>query len=117
VAEDYVEIIADLTEAFGEARVADIAERVGVTHVTVSRTVARLERDGLVTRRPYRAIFLTPAGRRLALAARRRHQIIVDFLRSLGISERTACIDAEGIEHHVSEETLSAFAKAAKAAK
>src|SRR5262245_64699817 len=65
-AEDYVEAIADLSAAHGEARVVDLARRLGVSHVTVNRTVARLQRDGLVTSQPYRAIFLTAAGRRLA---------------------------------------------------
>src|SRR5262245_59196219 len=65
-AEDYVEAIADLFDANGEARVVDLARRLGVSHVTVNRTVARLQRDGFVTAQPYRAIFLTPAGRRLA---------------------------------------------------
>jgi DtxR family manganese transport transcriptional regulator len=115
VAEDYVEVIADLIDDYGEARVADIAERLGVTHVTVTKTIGRLKRDGLVTRRPYRSIFLTAAGRQVARKARRRHQIVLRLLRSLGVSERTAQADAEGIEHHVSDETLSAMARATRA--
>ena len=109
IAEDYVEAIADLTAAQGEARVVDLARRLGVTHVTVNRTVARLQRDGYVVARPYRAIFLTDAGVKLAAASHQRHVTVVAFLRSLGISEKTAELDAEGIEHHVSPETLAAF--------
>jgi DtxR family manganese transport transcriptional regulator len=108
-AEDYVEAIADLSVAAGEARVVDLARRLGVSHVTVNRTLARLRREGLVTAQPYRAIFLTPAGRRLANESRRRHETIVRFLKSLGVSEAAAVIDAEGIEHHVSSETLAAI--------
>ncbi len=110
-AEDYVEAIADLTTAQGEARVVDLARRLGVTHVTVNRTLARLQREGYVTVQPYRAIFLTEAGRKLAAACRHRHGIVVAFLRSLGIPDRTAELDAEGIEHHVSPATLAAFAR------
>ncbi|MDB6168687.1 MAG: mntR [Verrucomicrobia bacterium] len=109
IAEDYVEAIADLSAAQGEARVVDLARRLGVTHVTVNRTVSRLHRDGYVTARPYHAIFLTAAGRKLAAACQRRHATVVAFLRSLGIAEKTAELDAEGIEHHVSPATLSAF--------
>ena len=109
VAEDYVEAIADLTHEQGEARVVDLARRLGVTHVTVNRTLARLQRDGFVTAKPYRAIFLTDDGRRLAASCRQRHAAVVAFLRSLGVPERTAELDAEGIEHHVSPETLAAF--------
>jgi DtxR family manganese transport transcriptional regulator len=109
IAEDYVEAIADLVTEVGEARVVDLAKRLGVTHVTVNRTVARLQNTGLVTSQPYRAIFLTEKGRALAAACKSRHETVVAFLRSLGIPERVAEMDAEGIEHHVSPETLSAF--------
>jgi DtxR family manganese transport transcriptional regulator len=110
-AEDYVELIAELIAARGEARAVDIALHLGISQATVANTVARLRREGLVEHRPYRAIFLTDAGRRLAETARRRHRLVVAFLRALGLSEETAARDAEGIEHHVSEETLEAFAR------
>ncbi len=111
IAEDYVEAIADLVAETGEARVVDLARRIGVTHVTVIRTIARLQKAGLVTAQPYRAIFLTDAGRKLAEESKKRHQTVVAFLRSLGITERAAELDAEGIEHHVSPETLATFSQ------
>lgn len=113
-AEDYVELIADLVRANGAARVVDIAKSLGVSHVTVVRAVARLQQQGLVVTEPYRAIELTPTGRRLATDARRRHEIVVDFLINLGVPRDVAEIDAEGIEHHVSPETLAAFARASR---
>lgn len=109
IAEDYVELIADLIDATGEARAVDLASRLGVTAATVNSAVAKLQRDGLVRSEPYRAIFLTDAGRALAEHCRRRHRIVYRFLRSLGVSEDVARVDAEGIEHHVSDETLSAL--------
>jgi DtxR family manganese transport transcriptional regulator len=108
-AEDYVELIADLIDARGEARIVELAERLGVAHATVNKTVARLQRDGLVVSRPYRSIFLSDAGRALAESCRKRHRLIVDFLKAIGVNEATAELDAEGIEHHVSTETLRAF--------
>lgn len=113
-AQDYVELIAELIVENGEARVTDLAQRLGVTHVTVSRTIQRLQRDGLVTSRPYRSIFLTTAGRRLAEESRRRHEIVVSFLKALGVSPAIAELDAEGLEHHVSPETLSVFRRFAE---
>ncbi|HEX6014322.1 MAG TPA: manganese-binding transcriptional regulator MntR [Geminicoccaceae bacterium] len=110
-AEDYVELIAELIGARGEARAVDIAACLGISQATVANTVARLRREGLVEHRPYRSVFLTDAGRELAEAARRRHRLVVAFLRALGLSEGTAARDAEGIEHHVSDETLEAFAR------
>ncbi len=111
IAQDYVEIIADLIATTGEARVIDVARRLGVTHVTVTRTIKRLQREGLVTSRPYRSIFLTAGGQTLSEESRRRHETVVDFLKSLGVPAVVAQSDAEGIEHHVSQETLRAFVK------
>ena len=108
-AQDYVEMIAELIAATGEARVVDLARRFRVSHVTVSRTVRRLARAGLVTALPYRSIFLTEAGRKLSEQSRRRHAIVVAFLESLGVPSAVAHADAEGIEHHVSDATVRAM--------
>jgi DtxR family manganese transport transcriptional regulator len=113
-AQDYVEAIADLSAALGEARVVDLARRLGVTHVTVNRTLARLKKIGFVNTLPYRAIFLTDAGRTLAAECKLRHETVTAFLRSLGVPEKVAELDAVGIEHHVSPETLVAFEKKLK---
>jgi len=111
LAEDYVELIADLIDESGEARVVDLAERLGVTKATVNNAIQRLQRDGLVTSQPYRSIFLTDKGHALAMASRERHQVVRDVLLALGVDADTAEADAEGIEHHVSEPTLAAFRK------
>ena len=115
-AQDYVEAIADLIAGRGEARATDLAKSLGVTHVTVIRTIQRLQREGLVTTQPYRSIFLTDSGRSLAGKARARHEKVVAFLVALGVPPSTARADAEGIEHHVSAETLDAMEKFLRAA-
>lgn len=109
LAEDYVELIDELIVEKGEARAVDLAERLGVSHVTVSRTVRRLVRDGFVSAEPYRSIFLTDAGKAIAAASRSRHHQVVAFLLALGVPEEVAESDAEGIEHHVSDQTLEAM--------
>lgn len=115
-AQDYVEAIADLIAGRGEARATDLAKSLGVTHVTVIRTVQRLQREGLVSTQPYRSIFLTDSGRRLAGKARARHEKVVAFLEALGVPPSAARADAEGIEHHVSAETLGAMERFLKGA-
>ena len=110
-AQDYVEAVADLIEEHGEARAVDLAHKLGVTHVTVSQTVARLQKSGLLQSQPYRSIFLTDEGRELAAKCKARHLVIVEFLKKLGVSSETAIHDAEGIEHHVSDETLAVMEK------
>ncbi|MHC5023738.1 MAG: manganese-binding transcriptional regulator MntR [Planctomycetota bacterium] len=109
-AQDYVELISDLVHARGECRVGDLARHMGVSHVTVSRIVRRLRDEGLVEQEPYRPVRLTPAGARLAAACRRRHEVVLDMLRLIGVPEPDALRDAEGIEHHVSEATLRRMA-------
>lgn len=111
LAQDYVELIAGLIATRGEARLTDVARTIGVTHVTASRTLQRLQRRGLVSTQPYRSIFLTAAGRTLARESRDRHDLVVEFLVAIGVPAVVAESDAEGIEHHVSRETLSAFQK------
>ena len=111
VAEDYVEMIAELIAETGEARTVDLAARFGVTSPTVNAIIQRLQREDLVETRPYRSIFLTAAGQALADKARDRHRIVRDFLLTIGLPETIAEEDAEGIEHHVSPETLAVFAK------
>jgi DtxR family manganese transport transcriptional regulator len=111
IAEDYVELIADLIDTVGDVRAVDLAQRFGVTPATVNHTIKRLVRDGLVKSERYRSIFLTESGRALAERCRERHRIVRSFLIVLGIDPVTAESDAEGIEHHVSEETLAAFTR------
>jgi DtxR family manganese transport transcriptional regulator len=111
VAEDYVEMIYDLIAETGEARTVDLAARFGVTSPTVNAIIQRLQREDLVETRPYRSIFLTEAGRALAEASRVRHQIVRDFLITIGVPVAIAEEDAEGVEHHVSKETLAVFAR------
>jgi DtxR family manganese transport transcriptional regulator len=104
-----VEAIAELIVHTGEARVTDLAKILGVTHVTVSRTISRLQRQGYVRSEPYRSIFLTDSGSTLAKECKSRHETVTAMLRALGVKRETAEKDAEGIEHHVSDETLRAF--------
>ena len=95
-----------ILSAKGECRVDDLRKHFSVSHVTVSRILARLQREGLVKKEAYRPVSLTKKGKRLADQSRERHQVVLEFLIRLGVSPEVAEMDAEGIEHHVSEETL-----------
>ncbi len=108
-AEDYVEAVSDIVHRQGECRVKDLSMVMGVTHVTVTRIIARLQSARLVETEPYRPIRLTAAGERLAAAARARHRVVVSFLKSIGVPSEDAERDAEGMEHHVGEATLIAM--------
>jgi DtxR family manganese transport transcriptional regulator len=109
--EDYTELIDDLLREHGEARTTDIARRLGVTHPTATKAIARLKREGLAISRPYRGVFLTEAGTAMAERVRARHRLVVELLLAIGVPPEAAETDAEGIEHYVSEATLEAFVR------
>ena len=105
-AEDYVEGISDIIHRQGECRVKNLALHMGVSHVTVVRTIARLARESLVVSEPYRPVRLSAKGERLAANSRNRHEIVLSFLLAMGVRPVEAARDAEGMEHHVSADTL-----------
>lgn len=107
--EDYVELISDLLRGGGEARPTDIARCLGVSHATAIKSIGRLKREGLAVAKPYRGVFLTEPGERLAERVRTRHRLVVDLLLAVGVPAEAAEQDAEGIEHHVSDATRAAF--------
>jgi DtxR family manganese transport transcriptional regulator len=109
LAEDYVEAIAEIVAERGSCRVEDLRKHFSVSHVTVSRILQRLQREGLVHKEAYQPVTLTSRGQRLACDSHARHQVVLQFLVKLGVPSATAAIDAEGIEHHVSKETLAAM--------
>ncbi len=109
-AQDYVEAVADILYRQGECRVKDLAGHMGVSHVTVSRIIARLQQEHLVDTEPYQPIRLTLRGQQLAAASRRRHETVLEFLLALGVPDEDARRDTEGIEHHVGVRTLDRMA-------
>ena len=104
--EDYLEIIADLLNTSGEARIVDIANKLDIAQATANKTIQRLQNQGYVKKEPYRSIFLTLKGQEVASVSKKRHIIVLTFLKKLGLDLKTAEADAEGIEHHVSQKTL-----------
>ena len=104
--EDYLELVAELLNSKGEARIVDIAENLGIAQATANKTIQRLHSQGYIKREPYRSIFLTYKGQKIASESKKRHNIVYNFLLNLGLDKNTASEDAEGIEHHVSEKTL-----------
>ena len=104
--EDYLEIIADLLNTYGEARIVDIANRLDITQATANKTIQRLQKQRYVKKEPYRSIFLTLRGQKLASFSKKRHKVVLKFLKNLGLDNKTAEADSEGIEHHVSDKTL-----------
>ena len=106
ILEDYVEAIQDISEIKGDVKNADLSIHFGVSQATINKNLKRLISSKLATSEPYRSIFLTDEGKKLAAISKEKHEIVYQFLIKLGVSKKTAQYDSEGIEHHVSDETL-----------
>ncbi len=104
--EDYLELIAELLNTKGEARIVEIANKLGIAQATANKTIQRLNNQGFIQKEPYRSIFLTLKGQKIASRSKKKHNTVYQFLKNLGLDSKTAEVDSEGIEHHVSEKTL-----------
>jgi len=107
--EDYLERILELINLKGYARVVDIATALKISQASVTNMVQRLDVDGLLKYEKYRGLVLTTAGETLARNIARRHQLLTDFLKLLGLDDRVIYHDVEGMEHHISPATLRAI--------
>jgi Mn-dependent DtxR family transcriptional regulator len=108
--EDYLERILQLMNSKGYARVVDIAASLKISQASVTNMVQRLDADGLLKYEKYRGLVLTPAGKTVARNITRRHELLSDFLKLLGLDEQVIYRDVEGMEHHISPSTLRAIA-------
>lgn len=107
-AEDYLERIYSLIKEKGYARVSDIAEALQVSPSTVTRMVQKLDEQDLLDYERYRGLALTQEGERVGRSIHKRHKALEEFLHLLGVHDReTVERDIEGIEHHLSSETLN----------
>src|SRR5881394_588626 len=107
--EDYLERILGLINSKGYARVVDIAGRLKISQASVTNMVQRLDAEGLLKYEKYRGLVLTTAGEELARNITRRHQLLSDFLKLLGLDDEVIYHDVEGMEHHISPPTLRAI--------
>jgi len=105
--EDYLEVVYDLIQKKGYARSADIADLLEVKAPSVTSMLQRLDRLRLIEYERYRGITLTDKGERMARFTQQKHLTLIKFLKILGVEEKTARMDAEGIEHHVHKTTIN----------
>ncbi|QTQ11143.1 manganese-binding transcriptional regulator MntR [Treponema parvum] len=106
ILEDYTEVIAKIIKESGECRVMDLARHFGVSHVSVIQVLQRLKANGFILNESHKPITLTEKGHAFADECAKRHGIVYNFLLKIGVDEKTAVIDSEGLEHHISPETL-----------
>ena len=111
--EDYLECIFDLENSKGYACVSDVAEALRLNRASTSIMVKRLGKLGFLRYEPYRGFALNPEGRRVAEKIRKRHAMLADLFRLMGLDHRDHLSDIEGLEHHLSDRAFRRFAELA----
>ncbi|MFN0078957.1 MAG: transcriptional regulator MntR [Prosthecobacter sp.] len=104
--EDYLEQIHNLIAAKGYARVVDIAQNLGISQASVTNMIQKLDAEDLVVYERYRGVVLTEAGRKVGAEIARRHEVLTRLLAGFGLDPKTVHEDVEGMEHHISRQTL-----------
>ncbi len=107
--EDYLERILGLMNTKGYARVVDIAQALEISQASVTNMVQRMDAEGLLKYEKYRGLVLTTAGETLARNITRRHELLTEFLKLLGLDDEVIYHDVEGMEHHISPSTVRAI--------
>ncbi|WP_163526344.1 transcriptional regulator MntR [Halobacillus ihumii] len=104
--EDYIEQIYILIEDKGYARVSDIAENLQVHPSSVTKMVQKLDRDQYLNYEKYRGLILTPKGKKVGKRLVYRHELLEQFLEIIGVTQDKIYDDVEGIEHHLSWDSI-----------
>lgn len=105
--EDYLERIYKLIDEKGYARVSDIAEGLEVHPSSVTKMIQKLDKDNYLVYEKYRGLVLTSKGQKMGKRLVDRHELLEEFLKLIGVSEDTIYKDVEGIEHHLSWDSIT----------
>ena len=105
--EDYLERIYKLIDEKGYARVADIAEGLEVHPSSVTKMIQKLDKDKYLVYEKYRGLILTPKGKKIGKRLVDRHHLLEEFLTTIGVQEDNIYKDVEGIEHHLSWDSIT----------
>ncbi len=104
--EDYLEQIHNLIESKGYARVVDIAQNLEISQASVTNMIQKLDAEGYLVYERYRGVVLTDAGRKVGSEIARKHEVLTRLLAGFGLDPATVHRDVEGMEHHISRQTL-----------
>ncbi|MFS0645846.1 transcriptional regulator MntR [Siminovitchia sp. 179-K 8D1 HS] len=104
--EDYIEQIYLLINNKGYARVSDIAEALEVHPSSVTKMVQKLDRESYIIYERYRGLILTAKGKKIGKRLVERHDLLEKFLKIIGVKQENIYEDVEGIEHHLSWDSI-----------
>ncbi|MGG3282537.1 transcriptional regulator MntR [Paenibacillus solani] len=105
--EDYLERIYKLIDEKGYARVSDIAEGLEVHPSSVTKMIQKLDKDDYLIYEKYRGLVLTSKGKKMGKRLMERHHLLEEFLEMIGVQDENIYRDVEGIEHHLSWDSIT----------
>lgn len=105
--EDYLERIYKLIDEKGYARVSDIAEGLEVHPSSVTKMIQKLDKDNYLIYEKYRGLVLTTKGKKMGKRLVERHHLLESFLAIIGVQDENIYQDVEGIEHHLSWDSIT----------
>jgi DtxR family transcriptional regulator, Mn-dependent transcriptional regulator len=109
--EEYIETIYALEKREGKVQTGMLAAEMGVKPPSITETLQKLEKEGLIQYESYAGAILTPSGKRMARELTMKHSILAEFLEIVGVDEELAEMDACQMEHHVSARTIAQLEK------
>jgi Mn-dependent DtxR family transcriptional regulator len=102
-----LERIYKLIDEKGYARVSDIAEGLEVHPSSVTKMIQKLDKDNYLIYEKYRGLILTSKGKKMGKRLVDRHHLLESFLHIIGVQEENIYKDVEGIEHHLSWDSIT----------
>jgi len=108
-AEDYLRAVYEIVQQKGYARTNDISKELNVQQPTVVEMMTKLHKRGFVIYEKYGGISLTPQGKDIVKAVKKRHDTFQKFLKLISVPEDIASKDADVLEHLLHPETILQF--------
>ncbi|AST57678.1 Fur family transcriptional regulator [Thermoanaerobacterium thermosaccharolyticum] len=107
--EDYLEMIYRLSIKTGFVRLHELANALNVQPPSATKMVQKLAELNLINYEKYGVITLKDTGKAIGKNLIKRHNTIIELLKTLGIEENHLLEETEKIEHTISENTLQCF--------
>lgn len=109
--EDYLEMIYRLSVSTGFTRVHELSQSLNIQPSSATKMVQHLSEMGFVKYQKYGFIMLEPKGKEVGIWLLKRHIILEEFIRIIGVGESRILEETEKIEHMLSNDTIGCFEK------
>ncbi len=105
--EDYIEMIYRLSAHNGFTRIHEVSKALNIQPPSATKMVQRLSKMGYIRYEKYGFIMLEDNGKRIGAWLIKRHGIMEEFMRTIGVDDSMVLQETEKIEHMLSNDTVS----------